>query len=399
MGTQGCTRLDQPSRPPIVPAEVSGDAYAMGEQQGRLCRVQVHELDSAIVELLGVAVDGGPARLARLVGRCAVPVVGAIARRFMGHDLEAHYPRQHDRMAGIAAGAGVPLSWLFVAPSVEIALNGAHYVRPGACTALGVTGSRARNGEPMIVKNFDYPDAARDTYLVRRSRPTGRGLAASIEVGAAPLVGSHEGVNERGLAVAYNYGTFAGSAGARVAITNLVQELLEECASVPDALARLAQRPRAGSAILMLADSSGELVSAELSPDDIAVRRAADHGDRLAHANHALTEAMAARDVPHDAVLSRWNPRPVRGARVHASSEHRQRRAEELLDACGAASEADLERFAADHDGGEACTDNTICRHGPYYRTTCSVVLFPRRRTMKVMFANPCAGRFDVVSL
>ncbi len=350
--TRAAPRPAEPSNPPVAPVECAGDGYAMGAAQGRARRDTLLRLDKAVVELMGVPMDGGLARVVQSAGKWAVPAVGAVARRLMVRDLKAHYPRQYDRMVGIARGAGVPLAWLFVGPGVEIALNKVSYVQPGACTALGVTGSRAHQGEPMIVKNFDYPDAARDTYLVRRSRPAQRGLYASVDVGASPLAGSHEGVNEHGLAVAYNYGHFTGASGARVAITNVVQELLETCRTVDDAIDRLRRRPRAGSAILMMADASGELVSVEVSPDDIAVRRARDHGDAVAHANHAVTDVMAERDVPHDAVLSRWNPRPVRGMRVHASSEARQRRADELLAACGAATERDLERFAADHDGG-----------------------------------------------
>jgi len=228
------------------------------------------------------------------------------------------------------------------------------------------------------------------------SRPAKRGLAQSIDVGAAPLPGSHEGVNEHGLAVAYNYGYFKGRASARVPITHLVQELLELCATVDDAIAHIARRPRAGAAILMIADAHGDLASVELGPDSFDVRR----GDCLVHANHGVTPKMAALDVPHDAVLSRWNPKPIRGHRVHQSSEARHARAEQLLDeAGGAVSERDLVAIASDHADTDAGDDDSVCRHGPYYRTTCSVVLFPQRRTMKVMFAAPCEADYTVVSL
>jgi hypothetical protein len=386
-------------RTPIRAIECAGDPVAMGAAQGRACAPQLRQLDRAVVELMAVPIESALGKLAQSAGRYLVPAFGGVARRLLMRDLRAHYPRQYDRMIGIARAAGVPLSWLFVGPGVEVALNRVSYVRPGACTAIAVTGARARAREPMIVKNFDYPDAARDTYAVRVSRPSRRGLAASIDVTAAPLSGSHEGINEHGLAVAYNYGSFTGRAGARVPITNLVQELLEQCRTVDDALAHAARRPRTGGAILMLADARGEVASVELGPDALAVRRAADCGDALAHANHAVTEAMGERDVPHDAVLSRWNPAPVRGERVHASSEARHARAEALLDAHGGAvSERDLVAIASDHGAGVG-DDHSICRHGPYYRTTCSVMLFPQRRTLQVMFAAPCEADYTTISL
>jgi hypothetical protein len=399
------TRVAPKPRTNVVPVECAGDHESMGAAQGRATAAALAGLDRAIVELMAVPLESGLGKLARSAGRFAVPALGRVARRLMARDLKRHYPRQYDRMAGIARAGGVPLSWLFVGPGVEVALNRVSYVRPGACTAIAVTGSRARRGEPMIVKNFDYPDAARDTYLVRVSRPARHTLAPSIDVTAAPLAGSHEGINEHGLAIAYNYGYFTGRAVARIPITNLVQEVLEQCRTVDEALAHIARRPRSGAAILMIADAGGELVSVELGPDAMGVRRASDCGDALAHANHGVTE-MAERDVPHDAVLSRWNPPPVRGHRVHQSSEARHARAEQLLDDAGVASERDLIAIAGDHaaspNGGDDTDDgddDTICRHGPYYRTTCSVVLFPQRRTMKVMFAAPCEADYTEVSL
>lgn len=403
------TRVAPKPRTGVTPIECAGDHFAMGQVQGRLCRRQLERLDQAIIELLAVPLDSGLGRLAHSAGKYVVPAFGRVAQRLMMRDLKSHYPRQYDRMAGIAKASGVPLSWLFVGPGVEIALNRVSYARPGAarggaCTAFAVTGARSRRGEPIIVKNFDYPDGARDTYLVRISRPAKRGIAQSIDVGAAPLPGSHEGVNEHGLAVAYNYGYFKsrgkGRGDARVPITNLVQELLEVCATVDQAIAHIARRPRAGAAILMIADAHGDLASVELGPDTFEVRR----GDCLVHANHGVTPKMAELDVPHDAVLSRWNPRPIRGHRVHQSSEARHARAEQLLDeAGGAVSERDLIAIASDHadpEHGEAAgDDDSICRHGPYYRTTCSVVLFPQRRTMKVMFAAPCEADYTLVSL
>jgi len=394
------TRVAPKPRSAVDPFECAGDHRTMGIAQGHHCHETLMRLDRAIVELMGVPLEGGIGRLAQGAGRYLVPAMGTLARRLMVADLKRHYPRQYDRMAGIARAARVPLSWLFIGPGVEVALNRVSYVRPGpaACTAIAVTGARARAGEPMIVKNFDYPDAARDAYCVRVSRPARRGLASSIDVTAAPLAGSHEGINEHGLAIAYNYGYFSGRAGARVPITNLVQEMLEECRTVDEALAMLQRRPRSGAAILMIADAHGALVSVEVAPDSFAVRCAEDHGDVLAHANHGVTE-LAERDVPHDAVLSRWNPKPIRGHRVHQSSEARHTRAEQMLDdAGGAVSERDLIAIASDHADGDG-DDDSICRHGPYYRTTCSVVLFPQRRTMKVMFAAPCEADYSLISL
>lgn len=285
---------------------------------------------------------------------------------------------------------------LLLGTAVELLLN--RIVPTKACTAVAVSRDRSRTGEPIIAKNFDYPRASEDLYVARFSRPTE--LAHSIDITAAPLAGCHEGVNDYGLAVAYNYGHFSGKAEARVSITTLVQELLEQCDSVDDAIAHLDGRPRDGGALLMLADAGGNIASVEVSPDAVAVRRGRDHGDVLVHANHAVTETMQGCDVPRDARFPRWwRPKEVAGTRFHESSETRHGRAQELLEATDAIGEAELAALLADHGPAGEGSDYTVCRHGPYYATTCSVMLFPRRREVKVMFGSPCAGEFVTLSL
>jgi hypothetical protein len=258
-----------------------------------------------------------------------------------------------------------------------------------------VTRTRSATGEPVIAKNFDYPPASSALHLARTSRP--RDGAASIEITKAPLSGCHDGVNQHGLAVSYNYGHFRGRTAARVSITFLIQDLLASCRTVGEAIARIESRPRAGGALLMLADAGGDIASVELTPDLVAVR----HGDALVHTNHASTEDVIARDVPCDAVFPRWFfPSELRGRRVHESSERRHRRADAMLGERERASADDLATILADHgDAGSGGDDHTICRHGPYYSTTCSVILLPRRRAMRLLVGPACEGRFDDLSL
>ena len=85
-------------------------------------------------------------------------------------------------------------------------------------------------------------------------------------------------------------------------ITTLLQEVLEQCATVDEAVAHLSSRPLAGGALIMLADATGAIAAVELAPDEIAVRR----GDSLVHTNHALTADIEPRDIPPAAVFPRW---------------------------------------------------------------------------------------------
>lgn len=363
----------------------------MGQLQGRQRAEELRSLDKPLMELVGIEAGS---RL-RTVAPPLASAVGRVGRVLLGKDLHAHYPRQLERLEGIADGAGIGVHKLFVGPSIEIALNRSVYTMPpaGACTAAAVSGQRSETGAAMIVKNFDYPRAGLETYLVRRSRP--RSGFASLDVTNSPLCGSHEGINERGLAIAYNYGHFRGRSTARVSITTLVQETLEVCAGVAEAIEHLRERPRIGGALLMLADAKGHLASVEIAPDLLAVRR----GDCLTHANHALTREMESRDVPRNAIYPRWwRPREARGLRVLESSERRHERAAELL-GDGVASEEHMFAVASDHDGRDRGDDYTICRHGPYYATTCSLLMIPERRAMKLRFGAPCEGEYTELTL
>ena len=369
----------------------------MGQMQGAACRGELAKLEEL---LLAIALPE-QGRLSAALGRMSPSLTGAIGRvgrRLMTRDFVSQYPEHLERMVGIAEGGARPVHLLFVAPLVELTLNRSVYTLPppGACTAVAVTRGRSATGEAIIAKNFDYPPASNLCHLTRLSRPRVRTRVGSLEVTKAPLPGCHDGVNEHGLAITYNYGHFRGPARARISITVLVQELLETCRSVDQALSRLRDRPRSGGALLMLADAHGDIASVELAPDCFSVRR----GDALVHANHALTDEMAERDVPHDALIPRWVwVAALRGQRLHESSERRQERAESLVDAMGSASADDLARLLADHGSAERGDDNTLCRHGPYYSTTCSLVIMPRQRAMRVLVGSPCAGTFTDLSL
>ncbi len=373
----------------------TGSHHAMGVAQGKAFREPLRELHMPLVELAGLSGNrmlGGMSRFSRPIAGLA----GRIGNRLMARDLADNYPEQYQRLAGIAEGAGVPLHRLFLGPAIELLLNQASHDTPGGCTAIAVTGDKSASGEPIIGKNFDYPDIGRDLYLVRRSQPGG--LAASIDVTKAALSGSHEGLNGYGLAVTYNYGYFRGRGRARVTISTLVQEMLELCHDVEDAIEYLRGRPRTGGALLMLADQSGAIAAVEMSPDRMAVRRPGPAG-WLAHTNHAQSPELAAVDLPPEAVSPRWYPKGLRGLPLRVSSNNRLERAIELIEASGPVDRDRIAAILGDHGATRHGDDQTICRHGPFYTTTCSVLLYPRRRMVEVMFGPPCGHQYTTVYL
>jgi hypothetical protein len=352
----------------------------MGLNQGQAAREAAQAVYQAFL-------DGPELELARprLVPRRLFPrLAQRRAARAMAPALIREYPEQVARMQGIAAGSGIPLEGLYMGLSAELLLNRVHWVH-GACSALGVTGQRTTSGEALIAKNFDYPPRFRVGFCVRRSTPAD-GLA-SLDVTVAPLAGCHSGVNEAGLAVTYNYGRGQDESGAPLPISLLTQRLLERCRTVDEAAELAARTPRSGGALLTVADAAGALAVLELSPTQFA-RRDAEDG-QVACTNHYET-ALRGIDVPHHARYGRRSIRELVGQRVHASSEARRA---ELSRECLAGSPFDaagLIALLSSHGVSGAGSDDTLCRHGDYYATTCSVVLLPAQRALRVCFGFPC---------
>ncbi|MBI3270714.1 MAG: hypothetical protein HYZ53_17055 [Planctomycetes bacterium] len=316
-------------------------------------------------------------------------------------DVERLQPDLARRMAGIAAGSGMPESFLYLGLSVELLMAQVDF-RVAGCSAAGVAPPRA--SEPILVKNFDYPEIFRPLAISRHHRAGGEKHAfESLDVGVGPLAGTHDGMNEHGLVVCYNYGYGRGESAALVPITLLCQDLLERCRTTAEAVERVRVSKWAGAALLLLGDAGGDLRSVELAPGRMAVR-GPENGCVL-NTNHYQCEDLLSIDLPHEAFYGDRSVSALRGVRVHQSSERRLERLRQLLSAGrGVLARTDLEAAFRDHGpaagggaggpvaSGAASTgsDDTLCRHGPYYTTTCSVLFLPRQRRMFVVDGHPC---------
>lgn len=364
--------------------DCTGTQRAMGQAQGRQGRAAgeaVYRVFMASDELELARPRWMPRWIFSRVARWR-------AQRDLAPHIERHYPEQAERMAGISEGSGLAPSLLHLGLAAELLLNRVHWL-PGACSAIAVSGAKSKNGA-LIGKNFDYPPGFRAGFCVRRSSPL-KGYR-SIDVTVVPLAGCHSGVNEAGLAVTYNYGYAQEDGPAPLPITLLVQRMLERCATVAEATELARTSPRSGGALLTVADANGATAVIELSPLRCAVRPAEEGVSRCA--NHYLSPELCPIDVPHSAVYGPHTVAPLRGERVHLSSEKRMDELGRLAAASEPFGPDEVERLLRDHGGGERGSDLTICRHGHYYSTTCSVVLLPGERALRVLFDSPCQRQF-----
>jgi hypothetical protein len=367
---------------------VAGTHREMGRAQGRVLGSRVRDAERALRS----------AEAFRLLKPRLLPeaIFAAVASRraqaLLERPLARHRPEQLERMLGLAEGAGVPPRIVYLVQGAEVLLAAVDWrVRPppfAACSAVAVTASRGRGG-PLVHHNFDYPELVHPLLVVRESRPV-RGHA-SLELTATALAGAIDGVNEKGLAIAYNYAFPTDSSPQPVPLTLTISAALEACATTREAIDFVSRQPRTGGALLQIADASGDVVAMELSNTRMAVRRPGDGEELVHHANCYSAPALREVEVPRDAVYSERSVAALRGEKIHLSSDARDARLGELLSAWrGPLGLDDLREIFSDHGGAAEGTDLTLCRHGPYWSTVAMIQLAARERRLRVALGPPC---------
>lgn len=366
--------------------DLRGEHYEMGFQQGLQAREAIHHLFENLHQVEALQLEK-PALVPFKVFQ------GMATRRAVGEmwsDINENCPNQRVRMEGIAKGADIDGSLLYLALAGELILARTNY-RLGACTAAAVDESRSALEEPMVIKNFDYPPFFQPHYITRLCQPVE--TVSTLDVTVAPMAGCHDGINEHGLCISYNYGYGTDMPNVNVPISLLVQETLENCASTREAVDFLGAGKRSGGAILLVADASGDIVTMEMSSNFSSVREPQD--GIIINTNHYKCREMVSYDIPRNAYYTSKNVRALRGVRVHESSELRYGRAEQLFAELEVVGMRDLLDIFCDHGESGRGDDNTVCRHGPYFSTTCSIIMLPRSRRLLVTYGHPCDSVFS----
>jgi len=380
----------------MIEAICQGSPYEMGRSQGISLRGKIHAAHSSLGDLEAFRQQRPwwlPFPLYRRLAE-------GRAERLLADPLMRCYPEFSQRLLGLADGAGVNPSvpYLFNALEPLLSYIGGSTACPGACSAVAVRGRRSARGEPMIGRNFDYLPLVQPFYTMRECRPNDG--YRSVEFTVAPLVGAVDGMNERGLCITYDYAfTTDADPVSPIPISVLIGETLQRCSTVTEAAAWMAARPRWGGGLLMLADAEGDLASLEMSATRSHVRGVAPGEDFLFHTNCFSSPAMREVQIPDDAIYTPTAPTPLRGQRVHQSSERRNQRYQELLASLPVLDEDLLSAILADHGANGAPSENTPCMHSSYWHTTACLQFFPKSRRMRVAFDSACQARYQEIVL
>jgi len=210
----------------------------------------------------------------------------------------------------------------------------------------------------------------------------------------APLPGMLDGMNEHGLTVTYNLAFTTDKPRHFAPLSLALQEMLETCKNTEQAVKFIIQAKRGGhDALLMLADAEGDIKTVEISSNHSATREMID--DQIINTNHYHTEEMQQYEIPRNAVyFGKGVPEGQVGVRVHESSEQRLERAQELLKAKTKMDENTITTILRDHGKDNKPSNLTICQHGGYVSTLRSVIFYPNRKAIKVLYGNTCQNGY-----
>ena len=185
-------------------------------------------------------------------------------------------PSMLDELRGLADA----LNW-----TMEDALRefGGYYVD------YGESGCSILTGSEFLIRNYDsHPGYYEGRYVIYQ--PTDAGYAT---IGPSmQITGRTDGMNEKGLAMGYNFINRVGSENGFVC--NMIGRIiLETCANVEEAITLLKEIPHRTSFSYVLTDPSGETFVVEASPRKVIARKSnisTNHFEVLTEENRYRTE-------------------------------------------------------------------------------------------------------------
>jgi hypothetical protein len=155
-----------------------------------------------------------------------------------------------------------------------------------ACSTVSFPAAASPDGVARLGRNLDYVTLGvlnRNSVLLVYHPKDHYAFAA---ISPAPgLIGVLSGMNEHGLCVAVMEVPRAFRFATAMPCMLLYRTVLENCRTVDEAVGLLRKTPRQSSNNLMIMDASGERVVAEITPDQVVVRRAKDDA-ALISTNH-----------------------------------------------------------------------------------------------------------------
>jgi isopenicillin-N N-acyltransferase-like protein len=142
------------------------------------------------------------------------------------------------------------------------------------CSTVAVPAGGSPDGVPRMGRNLDFFsfDVADKATILLAYHPTGK--YAFVSVAWPGMIGVLSGMNEKGLCLANMEVKRNPRWPSALPYTLLYRSILEQCATVDQAIALLEKSQRQTANNLMLIDAQGNRAVAEITPESVHVRQA-----------------------------------------------------------------------------------------------------------------------------
>lgn len=337
---------------PLV--EVSGSAFEMGVQHGKLAAPAIQRYLAWIDQLTGKP----------------RPLLQQNAMRFLPY-IKQLSPLYVDEVMGLAEGAGITLSDAMLCQSRAEAAQ----QWEGGCTAFAITRDGTADGNPLAGQNQDLESEYAGVAIVLKVRPNDGRPRALMFTFAGQL--GYAGINQHGVSnfvnALYNFKWQRGLPSYPV------RRALLEQKSVPACLALLKRHRTCSAFNLVLADGAGVIGDVEIRPDRV-VPFEDEHPNLRLHTNHYVTRTFAPFE---DGTLPDSKPRLERIRTL-------------VRRHWGRITVDTLKEILADHEGGPGA----ICRHGAANLHSISgYIAEPARGRLHIRRGYGCTGVWTAYSV
>ncbi|TKJ22049.1 MAG: hypothetical protein CEE43_07485 [Promethearchaeota archaeon Loki_b32] len=323
--------------------------------------------------------------------------LGIMGKKNLKKSLQQLLPNQYKKMKALSRAAEIKGRLIYGVYFIEV-MSGdpkSLYKNPPvqACSMIFALPEATSDKLMIFGRNYDFPNVLQPFQVVREEIPDN--AYKNLNFTQYPFIGCHMGMNEKGLAIGYNYGRswkkkpldfrLKGVPG-----TFIVQEVLETCATTQEAVDFITKfTARANGCHFGLMDTSGDTCVIETTSTRHAIRKPED--GILAHTNHYQTEELKDANLPE---YVRFKMDDMDISPIESPIRRYQREIELLEKNKGQITMNTIKSILSDHENREP-DDFTVCTHGPSAGTLGSIIVLPTKREFWVTDNHPCSSEYE----
>ena len=375
--------------------EIEGSHYTMGIKQG----IEILEVYEKLFSQILVSDLFKKVKPKLIPTGLLLNAFAWLSKRMIKNSLIEHTPKQHEFILGLAEGLEISENFGYMVNFLEVITGHPKLTMTWpkelknliACTQLFALSSTTTDGNDYLARNYDFPNELEDYQIVRLTKPEDG--YKTICMTQVCLAGTHQGMNEKGLAIAQNYGRgwrkeFKDYKLKGVPASIIIQNALETCATMDEAVDFITKFPnRTNGAHYGILDKEGNACIVETT----ATRHAFRYPENgiLAHTNLYMTEELMNANVPETV---NWKTEHMTRP-YYLSPKRRHERANELINTMkGNLNREELYKILSDHNNREP-DDDTVCTHGEVGSTLATITAIPKRLEFWVTDTFPCKSQ------